>query len=74
MMNNLTSHQTGVAWEVQNYDLFSGWNTWVIYDNEHHARTECERRISESPIRDKKAWRALPKRPTGQPTAQPEKS
>ena len=44
-------------WEVQRHDMLRGWNTWVIYDEQHHAETECSRRISESPERDKRSWR-----------------
>jgi len=38
-------------WEVQRHDMLREWNTWVIYDKQHHAETECARRISESPER-----------------------
>lgn len=46
-------------WAVQQYDLFKGWDTWVIYDEKIHAENECLRRIEESPIHSKKNWRTI---------------
>jgi len=46
-------------WLVQQYDLFKGWNTWVIYDEKIHADNEMQRRVDESPLKDKRSWRVV---------------
>jgi len=46
-------------WEVQQRCPLKGWQTWVIYDEQRHAETECARRIGESALRDKHNWRVV---------------
>ena len=57
MTNEENGELSDSRWEVQRHDMLRGWNTWVIYDEQRHAETECARRISESPQCDKRSWR-----------------